>query len=62
MEYNTQTARKMEREREEMLILIRDLADALETTEDAQDALQGAADEALLGEADAILARHGVER
>jgi transcriptional regulator with XRE-family HTH domain len=45
-----------------LLLLIRNLADALEITEDAQDPLQDATDEALLDEADALLARHGIER
>ena len=44
------------------LDLIRNLANALETKEDAQDPLQDAADEALLSEADMLLDRHGMER
>ena len=47
---------------DEVLTLVWNLADALESTEDVQDPLQDAADEALLSEADTILGRHGIER
>jgi hypothetical protein len=60
--YLTEGERRKVIELEPVLNLVKALADALECSEDVQDALHDAADAAILDEADALLEAHGRSR